>query len=77
MQLGEDYSAKFFALLTGVSVFAYIGFEHLVANSALFVLALFLEPQSVDLMHTGKNFFSRCLAMMSGAGSLSAYFTHS
>ena len=68
MQMGEDYSAKIFALLAGVTVFAYMGFEHVIANSALFVLALFLEPQSVDLMHTGKNFIFSLLGNYIGGG---------
>ena len=50
MQLGEDDSAKIFALHAGGRVFAYMGFEHDVANSALFVLALCLEPVVLRLL---------------------------
>lgn len=74
MQMGEDYSAKIFALLAGVTVFAYMGFEHVIANSALFVLALFLEPQSVDLMHTGKNFIFSLLGNYIGGGLIVGLF---
>ena len=74
MQMGEDYSAKIFALFAGVTVFAYMGFEHVIANSALFVLALFLEPQSVDLMHTGKNFVFSLLGNYIGGGLIIGLF---
>ena len=74
MQMGEDYSAKIFALLAGVTVFAYMDFEHVIANSALFVLALFLEPQSVDLMHTGKNFVFSLLGNYIGGGLIIGLF---
>ena len=74
MQMGEDYSAKIFALLAGVTVFAYMDFEHVIANSALFVLALFLEPQSVDLMHTGKNFIFSLLGNYIGGGLIVGLF---
>lgn len=74
MQLGEDYSAKIFALLAGVTVFAYMGFEHVVANSALFALALFIEPAAVDLAHTGKNFVFSFFGNYVGGGLIIGLF---
>jgi formate/nitrite transporter len=74
MQLGDDYAAKIFALLAGVMVFAYMGFEHVVANSALFVLALMLEPSAVDLMHTSKNFVFSFLGNYVGGGLIIGLF---
>ena len=40
MQLTE-HLAKIVVLMMGVTIFAYMGFEHVVANSALFAMALF------------------------------------
>lgn len=74
MQLGEDFSAKIFTLLAGVTVFAYMGFEHVVANSALFALALFLDPQAVDLIHTGKNFVFSFFGNYVGGGLIIGLF---
>ena len=74
MQLGEDDSAKIFALHAGGTVFAYMGFEHDVTNSALFVLALCLEPQSVDLMRTAKNFVLSLLGNYVGGGLIIGLF---
>ena len=56
MQLGDDFIAKIFTLLAGVAVFAYMGFEHVVANSALFVLALMLEPSARGPATHGQKF---------------------
>jgi hypothetical protein len=39
-----------------VSVFAYMGFEHVVANSALFAAALLEQPESVNIAQMGENF---------------------
>ena len=39
MQLRE-HLAKIVVLMMGVSIFAYMGYEHVVANSALFAMAL-------------------------------------
>ncbi|MGJ8654726.1 MAG: formate/nitrite transporter family protein [Opitutaceae bacterium] len=74
MQLGDDFIAKIFTLLAGVTVFAYMGFEHVVANSALFVLALMLEPSAVDLLHTGKNFVFSLLGNYVGGGLIIGLF---
>jgi formate/nitrite transporter len=74
MQLGDDYIAKIFTLLAGVTVFAYMGFEHVVANSALFILAICLEPSAVDLMHTSKNFVFSLLGNYVGGGLIIGLF---
>jgi formate/nitrite transporter FocA (FNT family) len=54
MQVKESL-AKIAVLSLSVIVFAFMGFEHVVANAALFVLALFYDAQQVDLLHTAKN----------------------
>ena len=74
MQLGDDYLAKIFTLLAGVTVFAYMGFEHVVANSALFVLAYLLEPDAVNLLHTGKNFACSLIGNYVGGGLIIGLF---
>ena len=55
MQVKESL-AKIVVLSLSVIVFAFMGYEHVIANTALFVLALFYEAQRVDLLHTAKNF---------------------
>jgi Formate/nitrite transporter len=55
MQMTE-HLAKIVVLMMGVSVFAYMGFEHVVANSALFAAALLEQPESVNIAQMGENF---------------------
>lgn len=54
MQVKESL-AKIVVLSLGVVVFAFMGYEHVVANAALFALALAYEPAHVDALHLGKN----------------------
>ena len=73
MQVQESI-AKIVALLMGVTVFAYMGYEHVVANSALFAIALLFEPASVDLLHTSKNFVGSLIGNYVGGGLVIGLF---
>jgi formate/nitrite transporter len=67
MQLTE-YLAKTAVLMMGVSIFAYMGYEHVVANSALFAMALLEQPESVSLWQVGKNFLFSLVGNYVGGG---------
>ena len=58
----------------GVTVFAYMGFEHVVANSALFAMALLEQPGSVDVLQIGKNFFFSLIGNYVGGGLVIGLF---
>jgi formate/nitrite transporter FocA (FNT family) len=73
MQLTE-HLAKIVVLMMGVTVFAYMGFEHVVANSALFAMALFERPEDVHLLHVGKNFLFSLLGNYVGGGLVIGLF---
>lgn len=73
MQLKESL-AKVMILMLGVTVFAYMGFEHVVANSALFVLALFEQPAAVSLPDVSKNFVFSLLGNYVGGGLIVGLF---
>jgi formate/nitrite transporter len=73
MQVKESLP-KIVVLLMGVTVFAYMGFEHVVANSALFILALFEQPSAVSLLHVSKNFFLSLLGNYVGGGLIIGLF---
>jgi formate/nitrite transporter len=73
MQLTE-HLAKIVVLMMGVTVFAYMGFEHVVANSALFAMALFEEPESVNVLQVGKNFLFSLLGNYVGGGLVIGLF---
>ena len=53
----HEHLAKVVVLMMGVVIFAYMGFEHVVANSALFAMAFLEHPESVDALQVSKNFF--------------------
>jgi formate/nitrite transporter len=73
MQLTE-HLAKIVVLMMGVTVFAYMGFEHVVANSALFAMALFERPESVNVLQVGKNFLFSLVGNYVGGGLVIGLF---
>jgi formate/nitrite transporter len=73
MQVKESFT-KIVILMMGVTVFAYMGFEHVVANSALFVLALFEQPAAVSLPDVTKNFVFSLLGNYVGGGLIIGLF---
>jgi formate/nitrite transporter len=73
MQVKEGL-AKIVVLMMGVTIFAYLGLEHVVANSALFIMALFERPEAVDLLHTGKNFLLSLVGNYVGGGLVIGLF---
>jgi formate/nitrite transporter len=73
MQVRESM-AKIVVFVIGVTVFAYMGYEHVIANSALFVMALFFEPESVSTLHIGKNFICSLLGNYVGGGLVVGLF---
>lgn len=73
MQVKESL-AKMVVLSMGVIVFAFMGYEHVIANSALFVFALLAEPDSVSLLHVAKNFWVSLLGNYVGGGLVIGFF---
>ena len=73
MQVHESLT-KIIVLMMGVTIFAYLGLEHVVANSALFIMALFHDPGAVNLLHTGKNFVCSLLGNYVGGGLVIGLF---
>ena len=73
MQLTE-HLAKIVVLMIGVTVFAYMGFEHVVANSALFAVALLEQPESFNAVQLGKNFLFSLVGNYVGGGLVIGLF---
>ena len=73
MQL-KEHLAKILVLMMGVTVFAYMGFDHVVANSALFVMALLEQPESVSALLMGKNFLLSFVGNYVGGGLVIGLF---
>ena len=72
MQL-KEHLAKIVVLMMGVTVFAYMGYEHVVANSALFNIALMEQPESVNVLWI-KNFLFSLLGNYVGGGLVIGLF---
>ena len=73
MQVKESIT-KLIMLCLGVIVFAYMGYEHVIANSALFILTFALAPESLDLAHVGKNFLCSLVGNYIGGGLVIGLF---
>jgi formate/nitrite transporter len=73
MQL-KEHLAKIVVLMMGVVIFAYMGFEHVVANSALFVMAFLDQPESVNGLEVGKNFLLSLVGNYVGGGLVIGLF---
>ncbi|MHC1763649.1 MAG: formate/nitrite transporter family protein [Verrucomicrobiia bacterium] len=73
MQVKENL-AKMVVLIAGVTVFAYMGYEHVVANAGLFVLAGLFDPSAVSFAHMGKNLFFSLLGNYVGGGLVIGLF---
>ncbi len=73
MQVKESL-AKMVVLSVGVIVFAFMGYEHVIANSALFIFALLADPDAVDLAHMAKNFWVSLLGNYVGGGLVIGFF---
>lgn len=73
MQVKEAL-AKMVVLMMGVAIFAYLGFEHVIANSALFIMALLERPADVSLLHVGKNFLCSLVGNYVGGGLVVGLF---
>jgi formate/nitrite transporter FocA (FNT family) len=55
-------------------VFAYMCFEHVIANSALFAVALLEQLESVNVLQVGKNFLFSLVGNYVGGGLVIGLF---
>lgn len=73
MQLTETMP-KMFIMMVGVAIFAYMGYEHVVANTALFIGAIFYHPEQVDMVNLLKNIVFSFLGNYIGGGLIIGLF---
>lgn len=73
MQL-KDTCAKIFVLMFGVAIFAFMGYEHVVANGSYFIGALFADPGAVSLLSVGKNIIFAFIGNYVGGGLIIGLF---
>ncbi len=70
----KDSFSKIVVLCVGVIVFAYMGYEHVIANSALFSLAMLFEPESVSFWAINNNFWISMFGNYIGGGLIIGLF---
>ena len=70
----QEHLAKIAALLMGVTIFAYMGYEHVIANAALFATALLFDPGAVSPLHVGKNLLVSLVGNYVGGGLVIGLF---
>jgi formate/nitrite transporter len=70
----QEHLAKIAALLMGVTIFAYMGYEHVIANAALFATALLFDPGAVSPLHVGKNLLVSLVGNYVGGGLVVGLF---
>jgi formate/nitrite transporter len=73
MQVKESL-AKMVVLLLGVTIFADMGFEHVIANAALFIMGLFERPEAVSIPLVCKNLLFALLGNYVGGGLVIGLF---
>lgn len=73
MQLNETMP-KMFVMMMGVMIFAYMGYEHVIANTALFAAASFYHAGQLDMIHLLKNILFSFLGNYIGGGLIIGLF---
>lgn len=67
MQIKEGFG-KIVILMMGVTIFVYMGYEHVIANAAIYSLALLFSPENSNLLLIGKSFWFSLLGNFVGGG---------
>ncbi|MCS4486051.1 formate/nitrite transporter family protein [Staphylococcus americanisciuri] len=70
----EDVFAKMFVMMFGVTIFAFMGFEHVVYNASLFVGQLFYNPTSIHALGAIKNIAAAFIGNYIGGGLIIGLF---
>lgn len=73
MQL-DDIFARMFVMMFGVMIFAFMGYEHVIANAAIFTGAFFYHPESVNMLLVLKNLFFSFWGNYVGGGLIIGLF---
>ncbi|UEX90519.1 formate/nitrite transporter family protein [Staphylococcus ratti] len=70
----DDVVAKMFVMMFGVTIFAFMGYEHVVYNSCLFVAGLFYEVDHLALWPALKNIVASFIGNYIGGGLIIGLF---
>ncbi|GGI32182.1 formate/nitrite transporter family protein [Staphylococcus chromogenes] len=70
----DDIFAKMFVMMFGVTIFAFMGYEHVIYNACLFVGGLFYQTESLTLVPALKNIVAAFLGNYVGGGLIIGLF---
>ncbi|PTG39635.1 formate/nitrite transporter [Staphylococcus chromogenes] len=70
----DDIFAKMFVMMFGVTIFAFMGYEHVIYNAYLFVGSLFYQTESLALVPALKNIVAAFLGNYVGGGLIIGLF---
>lgn len=70
----RDTMAKTFIMMFGIMIFAFMGYEHVVANGAYFIASLLYAPEAVSVLAMLKNIFFSFWGNYVGGGLIIGLF---
>ncbi|MBI5975834.1 formate/nitrite transporter family protein [Staphylococcus canis] len=70
----DDILAKIFVMMFGVTIFAFMGYEHVVYNACLFVGMLYYNISGLELGHVIKNIIAAFVGNYIGGGLIIGLF---
>ncbi|PNZ10833.1 formate/nitrite transporter [Staphylococcus coagulans] len=70
----EDVMAKMFVMMFGVTIFAFMGYEHVVYNACLFVASFIYQTEAFHIFHVLKNLVAAFIGNYIGGGLIIGLF---
>ncbi|HDU1433796.1 TPA: formate/nitrite transporter family protein [Staphylococcus pseudintermedius] len=67
----DDVLAKMFVMMFGVTIFAFMGYEHVVYNACLFIASAIYQTDAFNMLHMAKNIIG---ALLGGGGLIIGLF---
>ncbi|MCE5747019.1 formate/nitrite transporter family protein [Staphylococcus pseudintermedius] len=70
----DDVLAKMFVMMFGVTIFAFMGYEHVVYNACLFIASAIYQTDAFNMLHMAKNIIEALLGNYIGGGLIIGLF---
>ncbi|WP_323694546.1 formate/nitrite transporter family protein [Staphylococcus pseudintermedius] len=70
----DDVLAKMFVMMFGVTIFAFMGYEHVVYNACLFIASAIYQTDAFNMLHIAKNIIGALLGNYIGGGLIIGLF---
>ncbi|HEC2153581.1 TPA: formate/nitrite transporter family protein [Staphylococcus delphini] len=70
----DDVLSKMFVMMFGVTIFAFMGYEHVVYNACLFIASAIYQTDAFNMLHMTKNIIGALLGNYIGGGLIIGLF---